>query len=140
MCYQLHQQRALFCGDHVMAWSTSIISPPDGNLADYLSSLDLLLLRDDKRYWPCHGPYIDDPKPFVQSYIDHRHRRLDQIIACLRQGTHHISDMLPTMYSDLPDTMYPAAARSVLSSLMYLIDEGSVTVDNLGLDGHYRLS
>ena len=138
-CYQLQEDKILFCGDHIMAWATTIISPPDGNLADYLASLELLLNRDDKVYWPCHGPCIDNPKPFVKSYIQHRQQRLDEVLRCLEMGVGSIGDMVPIIYTELSKSMYPAAARSVLSTLIYLLDKKMVTTDSPGLDSIYRL-
>lgn len=140
ICYQLREEKALLCGDHVMAWSTSIISPPDGNLRDYLNSLNLLLERDDRTYWPCHGPAVSTTRPFIHSYIAHRQNRIDQVRTCLQQEIHTITDMVPLMYTGLPDAMYPAAARSVLSTLIYLIDLGAVSAERIGLDSAYELS
>jgi glyoxylase-like metal-dependent hydrolase (beta-lactamase superfamily II) len=139
VCYRLREEKALLCGDHVMAWSTSIISPPDGNLSDYMSSLEALLERDDRVYWPTHGPAIDDPKPFVRSYLNHRRHRIDQVLACLADGVVRIEDMLPSMYPDLPAHMHGAAARSVLSTLIYLVQRNAAAADRIGLDGTYGL-
>jgi glyoxylase-like metal-dependent hydrolase (beta-lactamase superfamily II) len=104
-----------------MGWSTSIISPPDGDMAAYMDSLKLLLERDDEIYWPTHGPSIIDPKTHVQAFIDHRLERERQILECINQGTYHIRDMVPLMYSDTPEFMYPAAARSVLAAMENLV-------------------
>ncbi len=123
LCYRMSAEQALFSGDHVMAWSTSIISPPDGDMRRYLASLKLLLEFDDEIYWPAHGPCIQEPKPFVKAFIEHRHKRIDQILECLGDGLTTIADMVPLMYRELPEAMYPAAARSVLSSLIYLYEE-----------------
>lgn len=135
ICYQLREEKALLCGDHVMAWSTSIISPPDGNLSVYLNSLAILLKREDRIYWPCHGAPIPDPRLFVGAYIEHRHQRIRQVRTCLRNGIHLIDDMVAEIYTHLPDHMHPAAARSVLSSLIYLIDNGEATAESISLDG-----
>ena len=133
VCYQLREQKALFSGDHVMAWSTSIISPPDGNLSDYLDSLALLLEGDDRVYRPTHGPAIANPRPFVQSYIEHRRQRIEQVIACLRQWhpphKRHAAGHVPGPARQ----MYPAAARSVLSTLIYLIARDRVGTDTIDL-------
>ena len=126
MCYQLCEHKALFSGDHVMGWSTTIISPPDGDMASYLGSLELLLERDDACYWPTHGPCIRDPKPLVRALIAHRFERADEILSCLANGVESIADMVPRMYSDLPEAMHPAAARSVFSRLIYLIERRDV--------------
>ncbi|TFH48269.1 MAG: MBL fold metallo-hydrolase [Lysobacterales bacterium] len=126
MCYQFREQKALFSGDHVMGWSTTIISPPDGDIAAYLDSLELLLARDDLCYWPTHGGCIRDPKPLVQALIAHRLERAGEIRACLASGVDNIGDMVPRMYSELPEAMYPAAARSVFSTLIYLMERDEV--------------
>ncbi len=125
-CYALREERALFTGDHVMAWSTSIISPPDGDMHRYMSSLELLLDRDDALYWPTHGPSVLDPKALVKAFIAHRREREEQIIACIEQGQHQITAMVPMMYTDLPEFMYGAAARSVLSAVVYLVQRGEL--------------
>ena len=141
MCYQLRESKALFTGDHVMGWSTSIISPPDGDMGAYIASLDRLLERDDAVYWPTHGPCIDDPKPHVQAFIEHRLARERQIIDCIEQGVHRIEDMVPMMYTELPEFMYPAAARSVLASMEHLVGNGALKADGgVQLDAAYQLA
>ncbi|MEM7100779.1 MAG: MBL fold metallo-hydrolase [Pseudomonadota bacterium] len=129
MCFALQQEKALFTGDHVMGWSTSIISPPDGDMAAYMASLELLLTRDDEVYWPTHGPAIKDPKSHVNAFIAHRREREDQILRCVDQGISHIQDMVPVMYTDTPEFMYPAAARSVMAAVEYLVEAGKLSVD-----------
>jgi len=138
MCFQLREHKSLFCGDHVMGWSTSIISPPDGNMTDYLASLEKLLERDDSVYWPTHGAAIENPKPFVHAYIAHRRQRETAIIQCLEGNIGFIKDMVPVMYHDLPEPMYPAAARSVFATLLHLHQRGEVFCDSEpGLDSLY---
>jgi glyoxylase-like metal-dependent hydrolase (beta-lactamase superfamily II) len=124
MCFQLQQGKALFTGDHVMGWSTSIISPPDGDMGSYMKSLDKLLQRDDEVYWPTHGPAIVEPHVHVQSFVEHRHDRERQILACIDEGISNIKEMVPGMYKDTPEFMYPAAARSVLAAMEYLVQQG----------------
>lgn len=126
MCYQLRERKALFTGDHVMGWSTSIISPPDGDMGAYIASLQKLLERDDEVYWPTHGPSIEDPKPHVRGFIAHRRQREEQILVCIGQGVHQIQDMVPLIYTELPEFMYPAAARSVLASVAHLVGKGQL--------------
>ena len=141
LCFQLREQKALFTGDHVMGWSTSIISPPDGDMADYMLSLELLLERDDEIYWPTHGPCIDEPKAHVEAYIAHRLEREQQIIACIEEGTYKIREMVPLMYKDTPEFMYPAAARSVLAAMENLVKKGTVNGSNGGTrDSEYNLT
>ncbi len=125
LCFALSDdgdgQRVLFTGDHVMGWATSVISPPDGDLYDYLSSLEVLLGRDDDRYWPTHGTAITDPKPFVRSFIEHRRGREQQIIAGLAdKKSATIKDLVPAMYADVDKRLWRAAANSVYSHLLAL--------------------
>ena len=141
VCYQLREERALFSGDHVMGWSTSIVSPPDGDMENYMASLDLLLERDDALYWPTHGPAITAPKPHVEAFIAHRVEREEQIKARLADGMTRIREMVPTMYSDLPEFMYPAAARSVFAAMVYLVQRGEVICrGEIAVDAEYALA
>ncbi len=138
MCYQLRESRALFTGDHVMGWSTSIISPPDGDMMAYMVSLELLLERDDRVYWPTHGPAITDPHPHVKAFIEHRKEREAQILECVAKGVDRISDMVPLMYTDTPEYLYPAAARSTLAAVEYLVKRGSlIASDGISLASTY---
>lgn len=141
MCFQLREDKALFTGDHIMGWSTSIISPPDGDMLAYMKSLDLMLERDDDVYWPTHGPCIDDPKSLVRAFIEHRRERETQILECVGKGVGNIGDMVPLMYTSTPEFMYPAAARSVLAAVEYLVAEGKLASDSdVSLESVYRLS
>ncbi|MBL4864699.1 MAG: MBL fold metallo-hydrolase [Rhodobiaceae bacterium] len=129
MSFCLKEEKALFTGDHVMGWSTSVISPPDGDMATYVASLELLLDRDDAIYWPTHGPAITEPKPFVRSFIAHREDRERQIVEQIEAHHTTIGDMVPVMYASVDKRLYPAAARSVLSHLIKMESEGKVTCD-----------
>lgn len=141
MCFQLREEKALFTGDHVMAWSTSIISPPDGDMTAYMESLRSLLNRDDDIYWPTHGSSISNPKDYVQTFIAHRLEREAQIIEALNAGHQSITDMVPGMYVDLDEKMYPAAARSVLAAMIRLIDTGKVSCQGEpALESAYKLA
>lgn len=140
ICFSLREENVLFSGDHVMGWSTSIISPPDGDMADYMDSLRLLLDRDDDGYWPTHGPKITDPKAHVRAFIAHREEREAQILKCLGDGVGIITDMVPLMYVGLVPQLKPAAARSVFAAVSYLVETGRVTVDgDATIDATYRL-
>lgn len=129
MCFALREEKALFTGDHVMGWSTSIVSPPDGNMKTYMDSLALLLERDDAVYWPTHGDPIRDTKSFVQAFIDHRENREVQIAEQLRSGHSQIKDMIPVMYADVDKRLYPAAARSVFAHMIHMVETGRVRCD-----------
>ncbi len=127
VCFGLVDERVLFTGDHVMGWATSVISPPDGDLFDYLASLHKLLDRPDVRYWPTHGPAIEEPQVYVQSFIDHRRGRENQIVAALTEGPSTIKDLVPSMYADTTKQLWRAAANSVYSHLLALHKEGRAT-------------
>ncbi len=126
MCYALREEKALFAGDHVMGWSTTVVAPPDGDMAQYMASLRKLLARDDRILYPTHGGPILKPKPFLQAYIDHRLEREAQILACIRGGICTIPEMVVRMYSDVDKRLHPAAARSVLAHLIQLESEDRV--------------
>ena len=129
LCFALDGERTLFSGDHVMGWSTSVIAPPDGDMAAYRASLARLLERDDRVYWPTHGPAIDAPERHVRAFLDHRAARERQVLACLADGVTMIADMVAPMYPDLAAGLWPAARRSVLAHLIELVDRGVVVSD-----------
>lgn len=126
MCYALAEERALFSGDHVMGWSTTIVSPPDGNMADYLRSLSLLLDRTDHIYYPAHGPAVEKPQRLVRGLIGHRRQREGQILRHLKRGEGRIENMVAQMYKGVDPRLYPAAERSVLAHLFDLEERGIV--------------
>jgi glyoxylase-like metal-dependent hydrolase (beta-lactamase superfamily II) len=142
LCFSLLEEQALFTGDHVMGWSTSVISPPDGDMRAYMASLGLLQRRDDAVYWPTHGGPIRAPKPFVAAFIAHRREREAAILACLRQGIGRIRDMVPPIYgSTIPAGLYPAAARSVFAHVIDLAEREVVRADGpVAIDAVYRLA
>lgn len=131
LCFALPEEQAVFTGDHVMGWSSTIVPPPDGNLGDYLRSLELLIARGDRDgvYWPTHGPPVTAPNRYARALLAHRHRRTDQILACLREGPTTIPAMVARMYTTTPEVLHPAAALSVLAHLIHLAEEGRVTSD-----------
>lgn len=141
MCYALREEKALFTGDHVMGWSTSVISPPDGNMQAYMASLRLLLTRDDEIYWPTHGPAIRDPKPFLRAFIAHREERERQIMEQLAKGQRRISEIVPVLYANVDKRLHPAAARSVLAHMEHLVALDRVRTDGgISLEANYQLS
>ncbi len=141
VCFGLREEKLLFTGDHVMGWATSVISPPDGDLFDYLSSLRKLLDRDDVRFWPTHGPAIDDPQEYVQSFLDHRLSREAQIVATLGNGPSTIKAIVPDMYADVDKRLWRAAANSVYSHLLSLHKEGRVgAADDSGAEAEPTLT
>lgn len=141
MCFALREERALFSGDHVMGWSTTVVAPPDGDMARYMASLDKLLARDDRTLWPTHGGPVRDPKNFVAAYIAHRKEREAQILACLRDGLSLIPEIVARLYADIDPRLHAAAGRSVLAHLIQLVGEGRVRADDPpGISARYRLA
>jgi glyoxylase-like metal-dependent hydrolase (beta-lactamase superfamily II) len=126
LCFALHEERALFTGDHVMGWSTTVIAPPDGDMRAYLASLRRLLGRDESVYWPTHGGPITEPEPFVKAYLAHRLEREAQVLACVRDGIGEIPAIVAKLYEDVPEMLHAAAGRSVLAHLIKLVDDGLV--------------
>ena len=120
LCYALIESGALFTGDHVMGWSTSVVSPPDGDMAHYLDSLALLQTRDDRVYYPAHGPQIDNPRQLVRGMIGHRRQRERQIVTQLGTGPRTIPELVAAMYKGLDPRLQGAAGRSVLAHLVDL--------------------
>jgi glyoxylase-like metal-dependent hydrolase (beta-lactamase superfamily II) len=136
MCFALREEQALFTGDHVMGWSTTVVTPPDGDMAAYMASLRKLLARDDRILWPTHGGPVKDPKPFLEAYIAHRLERERQILACISDGLDTIPAMVARIYVDIDKRLHPAAARSVEAHLIQLVSEGRITKQ----ENRYRLA
>jgi glyoxylase-like metal-dependent hydrolase (beta-lactamase superfamily II) len=126
LCFALEGTGLLFTGDHVMGWSTTVVSPPDGDMTLYLASLKLLLAREDAVYHPAHGPAVDKPHAHVRALIAHRRMREKQILRRLGEGEGHIPAMVETMYRDIDPRLHPAAGRSVLAHLVDLERRGLV--------------
>lgn len=126
LCYALREERALFTGDHVMGWSTSIVSPPDGDMADYMRSMQKLLDRDDAVYYPAHGDSVQTPHRLVRGMMGHRKHREGQILRHLEGCANgvRIASMVPVMYKGVDRRLHPAAARSVLAHLLDLERRG----------------
>ena len=126
LCYSLLESGALFTGDHVMGWSTSVISPPDGDMADYMASLAKLHDRDDRVYYPAHGPAVVNPRQLVRGLLGHRRQRESQIVRLLEEAPQQIPAMVPRMYKGLDPRLTGAAGRSVLAHLVDLERQGRV--------------
>lgn len=132
LCFALPERGALFSGDHVMGWSTSIVSPPDGDMGDYMASLEKLLRRDDRIYYPGHGPAVENPQRLVRGMMAHRKQREGQILRLLGHNPSDIAAMVESMYIGLDRRMHPAAARSVLAHLLDLQRRGLVAGEESG--------
>jgi glyoxylase-like metal-dependent hydrolase (beta-lactamase superfamily II) len=129
LCYALIESGALFTGDHVMKWSTSVVSPPDGDMAAYMASLQKLYDREDRIYYPAHGPAVEKPRQLVRGMIGHRRQREAQILRELGKGPRPIPDMVEVMYKGLDPRLKGAAGRSVLAHLVDLQRQGRALVD-----------
>jgi len=141
VCFALKEENALFSGDHVMGWSTTVITPPDGEMGDYFASLEKVKARGFDTLWPTHGAPVRDVAPFIQAYADHRRAREAQVLAALDDGPTTIKTMVPTLYAAVDPRLHPAAAMSVLAHMLLLVREGRVTCEGVaGLDSTYRLS
>jgi glyoxylase-like metal-dependent hydrolase (beta-lactamase superfamily II) len=127
LCFALAEEAALFTGDHVMGWSTSVVVPPHGHMGDYIRNLERLLDRDDRVYYPTHGAPIDQPQAFVRALIGHRRQREADIRACLTAGIDGIPTIVAHLYRDVPLKLHPAAAQSVRAHLIDLEERGLIT-------------
>lgn len=119
----------LFSGDHVMAWATTVVAPPDGDMAAYLAALDRLLARDDRLYLAGHGPALPDPRDYVAALKDHRKRREAAILAVLESGPVDIAALVARVYPALDPSLVRPAGKSVLSHLLMLEQAGRVRRD-----------
>ena len=129
LCYCVVESGALFTGDHVMGWSTSVVSPPDGDMAAYMASLQKLHDREDRVLYPAHGPQIDNPRQLVRGMLGHRRQRERQIVRLLEDGgSHAIPQFVSAMYKGLDERLHGAAGRSVLAHLIDLERQGRVAV------------
>ena len=112
---------AVLSGDHVMGWNTTIVSPPDGNMREYMNSLRVCIGRDESLYLPGHGPEITNTKSFVRAYLNHRSMREGQIAIHLKNGANTIPELVRRMYAHLPKEMHGAAARSVQAHMEHMV-------------------
>ena len=117
---------ALFTGDHVMGWSTTVVVPPDGDMAAYMASLDKLRQRDDRVYYPAHGPAVTNPQQLVRGLIGHRLQREKQILRLVEERARPIPDIVANAYPGLDPRLVPAAGGSVLAHLVDLERRGLV--------------
>ncbi len=127
LCFALAESGALFSGDHVMGWSTTVVAPPDGDMASYMRSLEVLMGREqDRIYFPAHGEPVEKPHRFVRGLIGHRKQREGQILRLLQADVGAVPAMVARMYVGLDPRLNGAAGRSVLAHLIDLRDRGLV--------------
>jgi glyoxylase-like metal-dependent hydrolase (beta-lactamase superfamily II) len=128
----------VFSADHVMAWATTIVAPPDGAMSDYMASLDRLLKRDDRQFLPGHGGPVNDPAAFMRGLRAHRRMREKAVLARIAAGDRHIADMVKVIYRSTDPRLHGAAALSVLAHIEDLIEKGQVRTDGApSLTGAY---
>jgi glyoxylase-like metal-dependent hydrolase (beta-lactamase superfamily II) len=132
LCFALKESGALFSGDHVMGWSTSIVSPPDGDMGAYVGSLEKLLPREGTIYYPAHGPAVENPRKLVRGLILHRKQREAGILAQIEAGQGSIAAIVAKLYQAVDPRLHPAAARSVLAHLIDLERRGLVAAEGDG--------
>ena len=132
LCFHIPRENILFSGDHVMGWNTSVIAPPEGNMGDYMRSLDFLIERREAAYYPGHGAPIYEPQRFVKALIFHRRWREMEIINSLKAGLATIEEMAARIYNGLDPSLKGAAALAVFAHLEYMAAKGTVTARKPG--------
>ena len=129
VAFALSGTGTVFSGDHVMAWSTSIVAPPDGSMSAYMASLNKMLTRDDTLYLPGHGGEVRDPKPFLRGIKTHRKMRERAVLERLKRGDRTIPQMVKEIYRGTDVRLHGAAGLSVFAHLEDLIEQGRVFCD-----------
>jgi glyoxylase-like metal-dependent hydrolase (beta-lactamase superfamily II) len=140
LCFCLEEEGALFTGDHVMGWSTTVVSPPDGDMQAYMASLARLIGRADRTYYPTHGAPIPQPQAYAAQLLEHRREREKQVLDCLADGQDTIAAMVARLYATVDVRLHHAAGRSVLAHLQKLVAEGRVVAGEAGGERLYRLA
>ena len=143
VCYALQEENSLFSGDHIMSWSTSIVSPPDGSMGSYMDSLRKVQTRDFGTIYPSHGaPIKEDANGYIEAYIQHRQKRENAILDALAAGETTIIDIVRRVYTDVDQSLYPAACHSVLAHMIHLHGRGLITCNSneAQIDSTYHLN
>jgi len=135
ICYALREEHALFSGDHVMGWSTSVIAPPDGDMGAYLASLERLRARGETIFYPTHGSPIDHPQDWIGQLLAHRRMREEQIRTALALRAQTVAELAQALYPQIDPPLAPAAAQQVLAHLRHLQSRSEVVQD----DGRWRI-
>ena len=137
ICLSIKEKKALFSGDHVMGWATTLISPPDGDLGSFMRSLEKLSERDEQIYYPGHGKPLRDPRKMVLAQIAHRRDREKQILSSIAQISRTPAEIVDHVYIDLNPMLKPAAVRNVLAHLIDLYEQGNITVDKFSISAKF---
>jgi glyoxylase-like metal-dependent hydrolase (beta-lactamase superfamily II) len=141
LAFALAEDAVLLSGDHVMAWSTSIVAPPDGAMGDYMASLRKLLGRPDSRYFPGHGGTVEEPQHFVQAMIQHRLAREASILRALADGPATIAELTAKVYAGLQPALFAAAALNLFAHLEDLVQRDKAGTEGApSFDGRYWLA
>ncbi len=130
LCFALEGRGVVFSGDHVMAWNTSVVAPPEGRMSDYLRSLELLLARDNETLLPGHGGRITQSRRTVKAYLLHRRWREQAILEAVRNGANTVRKLLPLIYRDLPEGVRGAAILSLQAHIEHLGERGLIACDD----------
>jgi glyoxylase-like metal-dependent hydrolase (beta-lactamase superfamily II) len=145
ICFVLREEEALLTGDHVMGWSTTVVAPPDGDMAAYINALERLRMRAaqgiDKVFWPGHGGPVCEPEPYLTSLIAHRHAREAQILDVLAAGPSLIGPIVSRIYANVDLGLHSAAASSTYAHLICLAANGLIVAEGgeTRFDALYRL-
>ncbi len=140
LCFALPAENALFTGDHMMGWATTVVAPPDGDMTAYIESLEKLLTRDDAIYFPTHGAPIKTPHRFVRAVRTHRLMRDAQIVEQIKKGRSGIKEIVTMMYADIDPRLHGAAALNVLAHLIRLVGNETVRCEGEpGMKSTYTL-
>jgi glyoxylase-like metal-dependent hydrolase (beta-lactamase superfamily II) len=141
MAFAFKEKDVLFSGDHVMAWSTPVVAPPDGSMGDYMASLDKLRERSEQIYFPGHGGAVTNAPRFVAAYILHRKAREAAIVRQLEKGESDIPALVGAIYANLDPRLTRAAGMSVLAHLEDLVARGTIATEGApSITGRYRFS
>ena len=127
LCFALEGRALVFSGDHVMAWNTSVVAPPEGRMADYVASLEILLDRNDTAFLPGHGGRMYEPQRSVRAYLLHRRWREQAVLKAVKDGAATIRGIVPEVYQGLNPQLIPAAMLSVQAHVEHLIEKGLVS-------------
>jgi glyoxylase-like metal-dependent hydrolase (beta-lactamase superfamily II) len=126
LCFWLEEQQAMFTGDHIMGWSTTVIGPPDGDMRAYFDSLEKVRRYGARTLWPTHGAPVTDVAPFIDAFVEHRLEREAGVLRAVRDGISLVPEMVRHLYVGVNEKLYKAAGRSVLAHLIKLVDDGLV--------------
>ncbi|MBV8793968.1 MAG: MBL fold metallo-hydrolase, partial [Hyphomicrobiales bacterium] len=140
LCFALLEENALFSGDHVMAWSTSVVAPPDGSMRAYTDSLDKVRARPETIYWPGHGGPVVEPQRYLRALIHHRRQREASILNALAEGPQSIPGIVARVYVGLNPALTRAAGLSTLAHLEDLSERGIVVAEAAGGEQRFRLA